>query len=395
MVNVESVKEIEQVVNEQKTKDNFFNKKNYLLIGSAFLFTIILIVVSIIFILDIDFNGLFSSIKTGLSSPLGALWFFLLFIYVPFKMLTTSLPMAIRVYEANVKVPLWSMLLHSVSLCFLAAVTPANFVTDPYNVFWLKTLGFSNSKASSIVWSNAFLWHSIQMVITLPSFIIICTHYGEIVVNDDGLTTFWFIVTGLIIDFFIFGCLLFMGLNKRFHFYLSATVNWVKKMLKLKYHTIEETKAKYMNDGELRLNNISQLKHWKGSLTTVLIYGVTEIFIYALMYWSILFILPTDYSVNFCDVFNVVNTACTANKFIPIPGGEGTIEVFLTTLLKNLNVITPSGDDTVDIVNNSVFVWRTFSIYIPALLGMFGFGWVSYLQFRNIKNKKIEFNKVN
>jgi uncharacterized membrane protein YbhN (UPF0104 family) len=89
-------------------------------------------------------------------------------------------------------------------------------------------------------------------------------------------------------------------------------------------------------------------------------------------------------------LFNLVNVGCTANRFFPLPGGEGTMEYILTVFFKSGLADISVGKGHVDTyINNSVMVWRTFTQYIPAAIGLFGFVTLMGIQIKQRKKNKL------
>ncbi|SYV95027.1 Uncharacterised protein, partial [Mycoplasmoides gallisepticum] len=91
------------------------------------------------------------------------------------------------------------------------------------------------------------------------------------------------------------------------------------------------------------------------------------IFQYSSVYMSLVILdSKLTYLYNFIKVFNFSNVAITANNFIPIPGGEGTIQVTLELYFQSL--VNPSLLSREFIryfdskafntdINNTIFLW--------------------------------------
>jgi uncharacterized membrane protein YbhN (UPF0104 family) len=107
---------------------------------------------------------------------------------------------------------------------------------------------------------------------------------------------------------------------------------------------------------------------YKKTLLTILIYTINELYLYFLVFISLKFInIKIEFDVF--KIFNITNVVFTANKFILTPGGEMSIEYFMQGFLKDKII---SGIDTTNdiLIDNSILIWRTFSMYIPAILGL-------------------------
>ena len=115
------------------------------------------------------------------------------------------------------------------------------------------------------------------------------------------------------------------------------------------------------------------------------------------MFFSLKFI-GYDYEMHLWNIFNCANVSITANKMLPIPGGELTIEAFLKLTISSVGGIAPKptchNPDTGSLINNGVLIWRTFSSYVPMIFGIFGFAILTVKQFLQIKNKNIFSKKI-
>ncbi|MDE6477220.1 MAG: hypothetical protein K2L48_03440 [Mycoplasmoidaceae bacterium] len=71
--------------------------------------------------------------------------------------------------------------LYDFTMVFLWTITPANLVADPYSLFWIKSHGVSNSKSFVLVCSNGMICQTAQVMITIPSFIVVSMQYHAFV----------------------------------------------------------------------------------------------------------------------------------------------------------------------------------------------------------------------
>ena len=392
--------EISDVKNSIETKaeqKGFWTKKNVIILVSTFCIFIAIVVLTIFFIMDLDFANLIASISRGFGNQLGWLWFILLFAYIPIKILSCVATVLVRLNQMKVKVSFWNKTLFALTTSFLAAVTPSSFVTDPYLLFWLKTCGLSTSDAAALTFSNSFLWVFCRLAITLPSFIWMCTYYDAIIATTNGLVAFWFSVGGILIVVLGVPFQWALGFSKHFHYYLSRAFNTVKKWIRMSYHTKEETHQKYLDRSILKTKYVWLLKDWKRTSLVCVLTVSFEFIWYSEIYFAMQFLSPQGTEILFWNVFSIANVATTANQFIPIPGGEGTIQYWMLTFLSvpELNGTDMSGADLSDLVNNSVLVWRVFSAYIPAIIGMIGFGTLTGIQLTKVKKKQKLFGEEN
>lgn len=221
--------------------------------------------------------------------------------------------------------------------------------------------------------------------------------YSSLIESKGGIYTFWIMVVGLLFDFISLGFLILCMINKHIHMYVSMFFNKIKKILHLKYSTKEEIREKYLVKATL-FNDLKVLiKDWKITLYLIFWFLIYEIYIYLLMFFSLKFI-GYDYEMHLWNIFNCANVSITANKMLPIPGGELTIEAFLKLTISSVGGIAPKptchNPDTGSLINNGVLIWRTFSSYIPMIFGIFGFAILTIKQFLQIKNKNIFSKKI-
>jgi hypothetical protein len=79
---------------------------------------------------------------------------------------------------------------------------------------------------------------------------------------------------------------------------------------------------------------------------------------------------------------------------VPLPGGELSIEwIMKEFMFTKIGGITPQvtkdpNDSTASLINNSIMVWRCWSSYFPATIGIFGFGSLTFTQIKRYKLKR-------
>ncbi|MDR2461933.1 MAG: YbhN family protein [Mycoplasmataceae bacterium] len=355
---------------KNNSNKQIFNRKKMLIISFSIILSVIFLFLTLFFVLKIDVKEIFSSIAQTFKEDFqfAAFLSFILFFYLVIKFLLFWIPYAIRLKKENIKLGFIDSFVFVLTSFFLVAVTPANFVSDPYATYFLKRKGVVQNRAVAITLLNAFLWHIVQMIITIPSFFIICTQYQEIINNTEIHVIFWFTIVGILIDFFILFWLLVFCYSLKTHYLLSLFLNKIKKIFKIAYHTKEEIKIKYIDEKKFKKIMNELLFDYKKTLLTILIYTINELYLYFLVFISLKFInIKIEFDVF--KIFNITNVVFTANKFILTPGGEMSIEYFMQGFLKDKII---SGIDTTNdiLIDNSILIWRTFSMYIPAILGL-------------------------
>lgn len=361
-------KNIENSVgNNNNQKNEIFSKKKLILLISSLFVSIGLVVVTFLCILKVPLDQFFSDLANGIQAKT---WIFiLLIIMLCFKALLIAPAHIIRIHALGIKVNKLDAFLYSLSYLFLTLISPANLLTDPFTLFWLKTCKLTNKQVYSILTTNAFIWQVVQIVITLPSYIYLCSQYSLFTTETEDIIIFWMITIGMLIDvgiFCFFGILIF---SKKITYYLSISFNYVKKIFKLKYHTKEETKKKYLIRGESVVLSINMLKDYKNSILIFVCYTFIELITYFNFMASINLLLPLGSSTDFIHTFNVINVAATANKFIPIPGNLGSTEYTFSKLIQLFVKVDGVNVDE-NTANSAILLWRWANLYVPAILGI-------------------------
>ncbi len=396
-------KSIEVKAAQNKT---FFTKKNTFFLILFFVLSIALLVLTIKFILNIDFVALIDSITHGFSEQFGPLWFTLLliyFIWIPFSIYAGVWP---RLKKLGYHIPQWEYWLFGFTIAFLRATTPPMF-SDPYFIFWLKTKGVPTSRATSVLFSNTLLWQIVQFTVTLPSFIVILVFRENLLNNPEGLSSFIFLCAGMTIDAFSIAFMFLMNMSKNVHYGLSSVFNWIKKKLHMKYHTKAEVKMKYKDKATLKSEFIEYMKDWKSTAIILGILIFSELILYFAVNWSLYFVknyvqdgIIYNTSFSFWMTFNCANVTFTANRLNFIaPNGEGSLQFFLSTFLTRVGGFTidqPIEDPkpiVKAVVDNAILVWRIFGSYLPALFGLGTLIALSTIQAKRYKHNKITWKK--
>lgn len=375
-------------IEEKAESKTFFTKRNVILMIFTIIVSAILLWVTIRFVLNIEWNYFFTSIGQGFTSRLGGLWFFLLIVFMVVIIVYNYFPFWVRLKKLGIKIPAYQYFTFGIIISFLKAVTPANFIYDPYAVFWLKTQGVSTARGTSIMFGNTLLWQGVQFILHIPSYVIVMTHAS--VMTDPGGVTLMFLMTlGIVVD--IIGCLLMVLLcfSKKTHYTLSVFFNWIKKKLHMQYHTKPEIADKYQNKATIKREVIEYYHDWKGTLAVIACLAIYEIMVYFAVGFSMSFINDDQFIFDMGQVYNSANMAFNANRLNIIPGFGVGLEASLLYLLNLLSGINQLSDASPEaFVKNSIVFYRLFYTYIPALMGLFGFITLTTLQVRSYKKKK-------
>ncbi|XQP55423.1 MAG: hypothetical protein ACOQNV_01520 [Mycoplasmoidaceae bacterium] len=388
-----------KTIEEKSENKNFFNKRNIIIIILTTLLSIGLLVLTVLFIIDMNWLKFFRDIGSGLTLQLGALWLVLLILFMAFSIAYNYLYIWIRLRRLGVKIQAWQYFTFALSISFLKGVTPANFIYDPYTVFWLKTQGVSTSRATSIMFSNALLWQIMELLIHIPSFIILMMRVDLLlsIPKGGGVALIVLMSLGILID--IIGCLVMLLLcfSRRAHYVMSSIFNWFKKKLHMKYHTKAEIEEKYKNRATIKKEVIEYYKNWTDTLVIILILVVYEMSVYFALS-SALALINADqkFSFDVMAVYHSANMAFNANRLNIIPSFGVGLEASLLAMLRVLGGINDSNfalaaTQSDEFISEGIFLWRTFYTYFPALFGLCGFAGLTVYHVRSYRQKKGSF----
>lgn len=377
---------------EEKSNKNFFNKRNIILIILTSLISLGLVFVTVMFVMDMNWSSFFSNIGSGLTLQLGWLWLTLLILFVIISFIYNYFPVWMRLRELGIKIKPWQYFVFALSISFLKGVTPANFVTDPYTIFWLKTQGVSTSRATSIIFSNGLLWQSAALLIHLPSYIVIMAKADILLstlTSAGAIALIVFMTIGIFIDAVGVLVMILLCFSKKAHFVLSSIFNWFKKKLHLKYHTKAEIEEKYKTRATIKNEVISYYKHWGDTAIVVLVLASYELMIYFSISPALMLVNNGDYEFNVVAAYHSLTMAFNANRLNLIPGLGVGLEASLLWLLKVLGGIQGGDSESQkQFLSQGIFVWRSFFTYFPAVIGLFGFGALTAYHVRSYRHKK-------
>ncbi len=353
----------------QQQASKFFTKKKIIIFSVSLVVFVAFVVLTSKFLFDINFGTIGNLITNSYQvNRLFFLWFFLLFIFPIFTSVFRIFIYWYKLRKKQIFVEWYNWLIFCFITFFIGAITPFSMGSEPYIIYWLKKRGLTLRESTAIVASFTAVYPFVQVLITWPSFFIICNDYVAHLNNSAWITSFWIVFAGLMCDLFVTIFWIVTSTSKNIHYWFNLAINKVKKILRLKYKSNEELKDEFKNKGVFRKLFFEQLKDWK--FTTCLVLG--SIIWNVLYYCSLIFafnLMEGNFSFNPGDLFNYANVATTANNFIPIPGAEGSLQAILILFIQN-STKGINHDELKIVTNNSVFIWRTFTFYLTAIAGI-------------------------
>lgn len=370
----------------------FFNRRRIILLSIFFVITVALIAITLTDILKIDFSNLISMFgysinKNGIACFLYFLFILLLFPFV--KLFTYVFYFHITLKKLGLRIRKRDWFIASWVSFLIICISPSSLGSEPFWIYWINKKIFNMKKASAIVLVNSVLMQLSSIIVTTPSFIYFCTQYENIVSNENGLIVFWFSVIGISIDFIILIGLYVIIFSKRIHYFFSSIFHWVKKILGLNYKTKKEIISETITDMYFKKEAISILRLYSCSITGLISYIIFTIFLYGCLYLSFGMIADLE-TISFSAIFNYSNVGVTANNFVPLPGSEGSLQIILKIMLSTSLGSTDTMKESID---NSIFIWRFFTNWFPASVGLIIISVKLINKFINFKNKKINNNR--
>lgn len=360
--------------NNANSEKSFFTPKKIIIYSIITIVFCVFIFLIYKFIFDIDFNTITSSISNSYNNNnLFFLWLFLLLIFPFYNCLLRVIPYKYKLKQRGIYVKWYDWIIFCFITFFIGAITPFAMGSEPYIMYWLKKKGLQLKEATAIVASFTVINPFIQVLITWPSFFIICASYSANSNNPGWIGSFWSVFVGLMFDligtFFWF----IMSISRRAHYILNLFIAKIKKIFKMKYKSKEEIKEEYIKNSSFRKLFMAELRDKKFVIILSIGSLIWNILYYSSLIFAFNFIDPS-FRFNAFDLFNYANIATTANNFIPIPGAEGTLQAVLILFIENSTYgFNGTHEELKIICTNSVFIWRTFSFYITAFPGILAF----------------------
>ena len=366
---------IENFNNNQINKERFFTKKRIIIGIFLSIFSITFISLLSIFAFDINFNEIGTLFNKGIENwglSIALVFFFLLFIFTFYSMWAKIFVLKKRLYStSSIRIKWYEWISFAAVSTFIAVITPFAIGSEPYNIFWFKSKGVPISDISVIVASNGFLNSLSQIIITWPSFFIIASDYSAFSSNSFWLAAFWLGFMGLIFDLLGFLMWGFLGYSRRVHFWVNYIFNFFKKKMKMNYLTKDEIYEKFRTNAIFKKQFVSLFKDYKITSMVIIIGLFWNIFFYSTLLLAFLLIQDRSIHMDYFNLFNYVNVATTANNWVPIPGGEGTLQMLLTWFITPDMIASnpglPADTDWTTFSNSGIFIWKFATSYIPTL----------------------------
>ncbi len=357
----------------EKEQKSFFSRKKirvYLLITIIFGLLIWLMYDKIF---NLDFSLVFHTIGDSKdSNDYFGLWIFLLLIFPVYNYILAGILYWYKMKQKNIKVKWYDWIVFSGVNIFVRSITPFSIGGEPYAIYWMNKRGLTVKEATSIAASIIVAGPIAQIIITWPSFFWMCSLYRSNINNTAWIAIFWTILVGLIMDLLSTSFILLTSLSKHIHYEINIIINSFRKWFRMSYKTKDEIRKEFIENKEFTKMFISELKDIKFTSMVVIGNIAWSILNYISMYF-VFKLTGNDIGIDFMTMFNYVNVGVTANNFIPIPGGEGTLQGVLITLFSTSKDTNLTHQQLVQVSTNAVFIWRLFTFYLGAMVGVLTF----------------------
>ncbi|WP_156940233.1 lysylphosphatidylglycerol synthase transmembrane domain-containing protein [Mycoplasmoides alvi] len=374
----------------QKEKNpNFWNKKN-ISIG-IILVVILLLVITLtsVFLFQINFGLILQLANTNVLSGKEGFLIGLIFMYL-YQWIWHSFSIFYNAKKFNVKAKWYEWIIFGATIIFINGITPFALGSEPYKVYWLSRHGLSSNDSLLVVSSTSIYWTITQIIITWPSFIIVSTHYSDIVSQTKGIIAYWFSFGGMLLDILVFASIVTISYSSKFHLFCTKIYNKLLRKFNHSYKTEDELILQFREKAVFKKAWLQELKRWDCLIVQSIGTAGVALLQYSGIYFSIQ-LLGVDgiEQLSYSDMFNLSNVAVSGNNFIPIPGAEGSIQLILNIFIQAFasSVITNPNQTNIEL-NQAIFVWRSFAFYLPVLTGLLFLPYVLWYHIHNEKNNK-------
>ncbi len=359
--------------NSIKKSESYFTKKRIIIFSIITIIFIAFIILTSKFFFDINFKKIYDLLAQSYKSgSMFWLWLFLLMLFPIYNWWFRIVLYKYKLKKCHIYVQWYDWICFCFISFFIANITPFQFGAEPYIIYWLKKKGISLKEATAMVASLSVVSPFVQVLITWPSFFVLCSDYGINSVDPGWVGCFWSVFTGLMFDLMGTTFTLLMSISKKAHYYWNVLINKVKKIFKLKYKTNQEIENEYVKNASFKKLFLKEVKDIKFLIFTILGSITWNVLYYCTMIFAFHLTAPNAW-INAAELFNYTNVSTTANNFIPIPGAEGTLQAVLNIFIINSKTTTISvpAEQLSSLTTNTVFIWRTFTFYIVAIFGIF------------------------
>lgn len=367
---------MDNIENQANFKRNIFTKRNIIIVFVFFAILILLSVFTSLFLLNIDFSYIGKLVSDNKLSGINILYLIVLIFSTIYFILWNAWSVHIKLRHFKIKIKWWEWLLYSLFSMFLKGVTPISLGVESYKLYWLYSKGLKPKQVFVISSTSSFYYPLLQILLSLPSFGIISADYQYITSTTNGLIAYWFSFAGILVDIIIVSIFFTVSFSTKIQFFLVLIWNKILKLLKQKYKTNQQVKEEIIDKAIFKEIYLKEIKKISDNLYLIIGFTIYLLLEFFDMYFVFQIIGIGEYG-SFSDIYNYTTISVVANNFIPIPGGEGTIQYILSNFFSTINEYKLDQKK----IDTAVFIWRSFDFYLPTIVGLFSVPFVLYLHF--------------
>lgn len=399
-------KEIFLYKEKDRPAEKFLDKKRIILFALMAIFAIILIIVTVTFITDVNVDEIIRT-SAEIQQHTGAIlagWLLLLILTSFIRLIwqIESIRFRLKYYLIKVKVREWWCF--GIITLFINTITIFAIGSDPYKLWWMTKKGLKLYQANAILLSTGWIIQLSQMILSYPSlgYLIYLYFFSNNEFTHSVSTNISMILVciGYCNDILVFITLTILAYNLRLQFLIVRIFNWIRKKIGLTFKSKDVLKDEFIQKNKFQNEFKKHIRSFEANCYIIFWTLVALIMYYFSMFFSIELVVPYVPSERihilantFWNTYNFANVASVANNFIPIPGGEGTIQFVLISFFNSSTTsINTGGLDLNTTIKQTVFIWRVFNYYLIIIFGAIFL--ICLAIFKYIKNRIIKKEKI-
>lgn len=387
----------------QKKETTFFTKRNTFFLILFFCLSVLILFLTFWFVLNINWQSLHDAFIVGITSPIGITFLIIIIAFHVGNKIPWAYSISLRLKQSNIVIKKSEYISHIMIVSFISLISPIPMITSAYVIYWLRHVGIKMSDAVAYGFFANFIGSITGIIVSLPAWIWVLINTNTIW-NYDGGPGIWLFTYGKItylltfwgMGVYIIALLLqfSLGYSKKIHYFLSRTWNTIKKILHLEYHTKEQTQKQYLQDAHMKHLFISYFRNKKLLTQLLAINIIGEIIGYVMVLLAFAYVNVGENNlgnIDYWKMFNVINIASTANIMIPLPGGNGSYQIILQTLMATIGGVNMGNPPdfrpesiAMKFINNGI----TINTLIATIFSSLGIIWLTIFAIQEFKRKR-------
>lgn len=372
---------------EQKAISNkFLDRKRVIIFSSMCVLAIILIIITVTFVTNVNVGTIVITVAEIRNHTNGIIagWILLLILSSIIRVIwqIESIRMRYKHYLTNVKVREW--INFGIITIFINSITIFALGSDPYKIWWMSKKGLRLSQATAIILSSGWVIQLTQMLLSYPSlgYLIYMYFYNQPLFAHTYETniSMSLVCAGYCNDVLVFCALTILGYNLKLQFTIARIFNWIRKKIGMNYKSKEVLEEEFIAKSKFQKTFMKEIRSFEANFYVAFWTLFALLMYYFSMFFALELVVPyyPDERVkivddSFWNTYNFANVATVANNFIPIPGGEGTLQFVLISFFNSTTnkLAIPKDWDVSKTIKQTVFLWRVFNYYLIIIFGSF------------------------